>query len=145
MTQYKTLLWILLLVLLALPVLAEQDIAPKTDDKPLLKKDPVLSKPEDAGKNTEILIKTIKAIVYVVILGICALFLTKRLGPKLNKVSNKRIRVVEHVSIGVRKSLHLVEIGDQTVLLGITPDRITKLCNVTPVKSSDGEQDADPK
>ncbi len=137
----KTLLWISLLAFLSLPLLAGQVAGDtETNDNYLPKKDSILSKPDNIGNNSNILIKTTKAVLYVIILGASALYLTKKLGPKLTQTSNRRIRIIEQTSIGVRKSLHLVQIGDQTVLLGSTPDRIIKLCDIAQTNASNCEE-----
>ena len=69
-------------------------------------------------------------VLLVVALGIAAVYLSKRLLPRLN-LPGKRIQVSETVHLGPRKAIHLIKIGKQTLLIGSTNENITKLADVT--------------
>jgi len=60
-----------------------------------------------------------------------AYFATKYIARKgLNRAHNKNLRVVETVPLGIDKTLLLVKIGEQYLLLGSTQKRITLLTEV---------------
>jgi flagellar biosynthetic protein FliO len=74
--------------------------------------------------------RLIVMILVVVCLGIAAIYLSKKLLPKLN-LAGKRIQVSETVHLGPRKAIHLIKIGKQTLLIGSTNENITKLADIT--------------
>lgn len=67
------------------------------------------------------------AIVIVVGLGVAALYMSRRILPRAGQSTNREIRVVETTYLGPRKTLHLVEVAGQRLLIASTPDRITML------------------
>lgn len=70
-------------------------------------------------------------VLLVLILGAAAIYLSKKLLPKFTHMSGKKIRVLETVHLGSRKSLHLITIGKRTLVIGSTSENITKLADVT--------------
>ncbi|MGD0785218.1 MAG: flagellar biosynthetic protein FliO [Sedimentisphaerales bacterium] len=74
--------------------------------------------------------KMMLMVLLVVALGAAAVYLSKKLLPKLN-LPGKRIQVSETVHLGPRKAIHLIKIGKQTLLIGSTNENITKLADVT--------------
>lgn len=70
------------------------------------------------------------SIVLMVVLGIAALYLSKKVLPKYTQSSGKKIKVSETVYLGPRKALHLVNVGKQTFLLGSTNEKITMLADI---------------
>ena len=66
----------------------------------------------------------------VIVLGVSALYLSKKVLPRFTQSSGKRIQVIETVYLGPRKAVHLVRVGEQTVLLGSTNENISKLADV---------------
>jgi flagellar biosynthetic protein FliO len=75
-------------------------------------------------------------VLLVVALGAAVIYISKKLLPRLN-LPGKRIRVSETVHLGPRKSLHLIKIGKQTLLIGSTNENITKLADVTGLSEAD--------
>lgn len=71
------------------------------------------------------------SILLVVGLGAAALYLSKKVLPRVARVSAKEIRVVETVYLGPRKALHLVEVGHHRLLIGSTHETITPLATVS--------------
>jgi flagellar protein FliO/FliZ len=69
-------------------------------------------------------------VLLVIGLGMAAVYLSKRLLPRLN-LPGKRIQVSETVHLGPRKTLHLIKIGQQVLLIGSTNENITKLADIT--------------
>ena len=88
--------------------------------------------PEASGNlgNKELFFKMMLSVLLVVGLGVGALYLSKRVLPNLTKACGKEIRVVETTYLGPRKALHLVEIGNQRLLIGSTNESIAALAHV---------------
>ncbi len=70
-------------------------------------------------------------VLLVVILGAAAIYLSRKLLPRFTQLAGKRIRMVETVHLGPRKTLHLLRIGNQQLLIGSTNENITRLADVT--------------
>ena len=66
----------------------------------------------------------------VIVLGIGAIYLSKKLLPGLTNLSGKQIRIIETVHLGPRKAVHLLKIGGKQILIGSTNENITKLADV---------------
>jgi flagellar biosynthetic protein FliO len=71
------------------------------------------------------------SILLVVGLAAGALYLSKKVLPRVARMSAKEIRIVETVYLGPRKALHLVEVGHHKLLIGSTPENITPLATVS--------------
>ncbi len=79
----------------------------------------------------ELFYRTIIAVVFVIVLGAAAIYVSRRLLPKLARLPGKEIRIVETVHIGPRRAVHLLQIGEQRLLIGSTNENITKLADLT--------------
>lgn len=79
---------------------------------------------------SEMFFKMILSIGLVVVLGIAAIYVSKKLLPHAS-LSGKRVRLIETVHLGPRKAVHLLKIGNQHLLIGSTAENITKLADVT--------------
>jgi len=75
--------------------------------------------------------KMILMVLLVVVFGVAAIYLSKKLLPRFSRLPGKRIRICETVHLGPRKAIHLIKIGKQTLLIGSTNENITKLADVT--------------
>ena len=51
----------------------------------------------------------------------------KKMGPKLGNAYGKRIKVIETYSLGARQKLMLVTINEKEILLGVSPNGVSKL------------------
>lgn len=80
--------------------------------------------------NTELLTRMLVSVGIVAGLGLAALYLSKKVLPRVVNTAGREIRIVETTGLGPRKALHLVEVGGQRLLIASTSDRITML---TPV------------
>ena len=83
------------------------------------------------SNNSELFYRTMLAVIIVIVLGVSAIYLTKKLLPKITNTSGKEIQIVETVHLGPRKSVHLIEIGNQLFLIGSTNENICKLADLT--------------
>jgi len=78
--------------------------------------------------------RMILAVSIVAALGIAAIYAAKKLLPRLTPAQGKKVKVLETVHLGPRKMVHLLEIGGQQILIGSTPDKITKLADIMDVE-----------
>ncbi len=85
----------------------------------------------------EFFFKMMLMILLVIILGAAAIYLSRKLLPRFTQLSGKRVRVVETVHLGPRKTLHLLRIGNRQLLIGSTNENITRLVDVTGALSED--------
>lgn len=79
----------------------------------------------------DLFFRMILMVLLVVVLGAAAIYLSKKLLPRFTQLSGKRIRVVETVHLGPRKTVYLLKIGSQQLLIGSTNENITKLADIT--------------
>jgi len=81
--------------------------------------------------NQELFFKTMFMVVLVAVLGVAAIYASKKLLPKITNLPGKEIHITETVHLGPRKTVHLLRIGSQWLLIGSTNENITKLADVT--------------
>lgn len=74
--------------------------------------------------------KMLVMVLLMVLLGAAVMYISKKLLPKIN-LPGKKIQLTETVHLGQRKALHLVKIGDKTLLIGSTNESITNLADVS--------------
>lgn len=79
----------------------------------------------------DLFFKMMLMVVLVVVLGAAAIYLSRKLLPRFTQLSGKRIRVVETVHLGPRKTVHLLKIGNRQLLIGATNENIASLADVT--------------
>jgi flagellar biosynthetic protein FliO len=78
----------------------------------------------------ELFLKMMLSVGLVIALGVGALYLSKRVLPKVTNAAGKEIRVLETTYLGPRKALHLVEVANHRLLIGSTSDHITTLAHI---------------
>lgn len=99
--------------------------------------DPLLSDPNAPGEtetgfgNTELFLKMMFSVVLVLALGAAAVYTSKKLLPRVARAQGREVRVRETTYLGPRKALHLVEVGEQRLLIGSTNESITTLAHLT--------------
>jgi len=91
----------------------------------------------------ELYYRMILAILLVVVLGVAAIYVSKRLLPRITALSGKEIRIVETVHLGQRRSIHLIEAGGRRILIGSTNEAITKLAEVGSEASASSERSSE--
>jgi len=105
----------------------------RSKDKSLFENDPNFSM---AAMNNiggkELFFKMILSVLLIVALGIVAIYASKKLLPHTG-LPGKEMRIIETVHLGPRKTVHLLKIGNQRLLIGSTAENITKLADVTDV------------
>jgi flagellar biosynthetic protein FliO len=81
---------------------------------------------------SRIYFKMMLSILLIIALGIAAIYISKKLLPHTG-LQGKEMRIIETVHLGPRKTVHLLKIGNQHLLIGSTAENITKLADVTDV------------
>jgi flagellar biogenesis protein FliO len=74
----------------------------------------------------------------ILVLGGVGIFVVRRLLPRMGLAQGRRISVQETVYLGSHKSLHLVGVGDRTLLLAGTRERLSLLADLTGAEWSEG-------
>ncbi len=80
--------------------------------------------------NGELFFKMMLSVGLVLGLGGAALYLSKRVLPRVTQRDGKEIHILETACLGPRKALHLVEVGGQRLLIASTSDHVTMLTTV---------------
>jgi len=102
------------------------------NSSPLFAKDPNLIMKQPKNLNTQdLFFKMMLAVMFVVVLGVAAIYISKKFLPKIANLPGREIRIVETVHLGPRKAVHLLKIGNQQLLIASTSESITKLADVT--------------
>ncbi len=81
------------------------------------------------------------AILLVLVLGAAVYYVSKKLGGKIVNMPNRQIRLVETLYLGSRKALHLIKVGDRSIIIGTTPTAITRIADLG--QNTDGSSEAD--
>ena len=103
----------------------------------LFKNDPNLSGGSNGSLSTrELFYKMMFAVFFVVVLGVAAIYIFKKFVPKITNLTSRKIRVIETVHLGQRKTLYLLKIGSRELLIGSTNENITMLADVSDNESS---------
>ncbi len=83
------------------------------------------------------------AVLIVGVLGAAAIYVSRKLLPKITNLPGKEVRVVETVYLGPRKAVHVLEAGGRRFLIGSTNDNVTKLADITGDLTDFSVQDVD--
>lgn len=94
--------------------------------------DPNLISSANAGLGgRELFLKMMLSVGLVIGLGAAALYLSKRVLPRVANAPGKEIHVLETAWLGPRKALHLVEVANQRLLIASTNESVTMLAHVS--------------
>ena len=113
----------------------QQSSRPQADtvskDNPLFANDPDFFKESDfSADGAGFSIRAVLAVLFVLALFIAAIYVSKKLLPKISNLPGTEIRIVETVHLGPRKAVHLLEIGNRRFLIGSTNENVTKLADL---------------
>ena len=98
----------------------------------LLEQDPnFFDRPDYNLGGGELFFRAMLAVLFVVVLGVAAIYVSRKLLPRIANLPGKEIRIVETVHLGPRKAVHVLEMGDRRFLIGSTNENITKLADIT--------------
>jgi len=84
-----------------------------------------------AGGSGKLFLRAMLAVLFVIVLGVGAIYVSRRLLPRIINAPGKKIRVVETAHLGPKKAVHMIEVGNRRFLLGSTAENITKLADIT--------------
>jgi flagellar biogenesis protein FliO len=79
----------------------------------------------------ELFYKMLLSVLLVVALGVAAIYVSRKLLPRIANLPGKQIRVVETAYIAPRKGIHLIQIGTRRLLIASTNEAVTMLADVT--------------
>ncbi len=109
-----------------LPALSESEKAQEAQPAP--KTENELSSPLSGY---EFFYKMLLSISLVIVLGVAAIYVSKKLLPRFTNLQGKQIRVIETAHIAPRKGIHLIAVGTKRLLVASTNETITMLADVT--------------
>lgn len=99
---------------------------------PLFANDPNFSSSSTGGPTTgELMGKMMIMILLVVGVGAGAIYCSKKFLPKITHLPGREVRIIETTHLGQRKAVHLLEVGNQRILIGSTNESITMLTDLT--------------
>jgi len=84
---------------------------------------------ETSGR--ELFYKMLLSVLLVIALGVAAIYVSRKLLPRITHLPGKQVRVVETTYIAPRKGIHLIQIGARRLLVASTSETITMLADVT--------------
>jgi flagellar biosynthetic protein FliO len=96
-----------------------------------------------AGKKADanaMLWRMLASVAVIAALGAVAYFLLRRFGPRFKMAPTRRIRLLETLALGARKSVHLVEIDGRRLLLGSGRESISVLTQLEPDSPAPGAE-----
>ncbi len=99
---------------------------------PPLAPDPITPMGSGGSTNTqELFFRMMLMVALVIVLGAAVFYISKKFLPKLSNLPGKKIRIIETVHLGPRKTVHLLKIGNQHILVGSTNENIATLADLT--------------
>jgi len=141
MAASKKKIWIFLLALALNSIVLErsfaQSVSDEAEETPSFnfysesKKDANFIGESDALDTSELFGKMMFAVLLVFALGIIAFYASKKFLPKISNLTGKEIRIVETVHLGSHKMLHLIQVGNQRLLISSTKENVTKLAELS--------------
>jgi flagellar biogenesis protein FliO len=84
---------------------------------------------ETSGR--ELFYKMLLSVLLVIALGVAAIYVSRKLLPRITNLPGKQVRIVETTYLAPRKGIHLIQIGARRLLVASTSETITMLADVT--------------
>lgn len=75
--------------------------------------------------------KLLISILIVAILGVAAIYISKKFLPKITRGAGRKIRIVETVHLAPNKAVHLLRVGTRQLLVASSKERVDFLADVT--------------
>jgi flagellar biogenesis protein FliO len=79
----------------------------------------------------EFFYKMLASVSLVIAFGVAAIYVSRKLLPRIANLPGKQIRIVETAYIAPRKGIHLIQVGARRLLIASTNETITMLADVT--------------
>ena len=105
--------------------------ATKSDDSLFANDQDFFGKSEYNPVGGEFSVRAILAVLFVLALFVAAIYVSKKLLPKITNLQGKEIRIIETIHLGPRKAVHLLQIENRRFLIGSTNESITKLADLS--------------
>jgi flagellar biogenesis protein FliO len=86
---------------------------------------------KDAFDSSQALRTLVTSTVVILVIGVGAMYLAKKVMPKVSAAMGKELRVVESISLGPRKHVYVVKVGTRKLLIGGANEAVTFLADVT--------------
>ena len=103
----------------------------ESNNMPLFTNDPdFFSKSDYNSVGGEFSVRAILAVLFVLALFIAAIYVSKKLLPRITNLPGREIRIIETVHLGPRKAVHVLEVNNQRFLIGSTNENVTKLAEL---------------
>jgi len=84
-------------------------------------------------------------VVFIIIIAL-AIYVTKLVGgARYVHRGNSNLKLLDSIGLGFQNGIHLVKVGRKYVLLGITKDRITFLCELNEHEINESDISLDDK
>jgi flagellar biogenesis protein FliO len=83
--------------------------------------------------------RTLAAALVVLVLGGLALFLMKRVMPRMGIGQGKKVAILETTYLGPQRSVHLMRVGARSLLVGATRESVRLVADVTDAFGQDPE------
>ena len=71
------------------------------------------------------------AMLVIMVIGVLAYVVVKKVLPKISQTGGKRISLLETVYLQPKKALHLIQIGSRKLLIASSPEGLVRLDDVT--------------
>jgi len=91
-------------------------------------------------ETSELFYKMLTAVFIVIVLGIVAIYFSRKLLPRIAHIPGREIRIIETAHIGPRRSLHIIKVAHRKLLIAATNETITKLADLTEDNVEPAEQ-----
>ena len=79
----------------------------------------------------ELFAKMMFSVALVGVLAVAAFYVSRKVLPRVTNAPNKEIHVMETAYLGPRKTLHVVQVGSQKLLIGSTNETISTLAHLS--------------
>jgi flagellar biosynthetic protein FliO len=90
-------------------------------------------------KQTDLFRQFATAIGFVVVLGIGAFYISRRLGPRWNPARGRHLRIIESIGLGPHRQIHLLEVDGRRLVVGSTAQAIGLIAEVSQTAESKGD------
>jgi flagellar biosynthetic protein FliO len=81
-------------------------------------------------KQTDLFRQFATAIGFVVVLGIGAFYVSRRLGPRWSPARGRHLRIIESIGLGPHRQIHLLEVDGRRLVVGSTAQTIGLIAEV---------------
>ena len=79
----------------------------------------------------ELSVRAAFAVLLVLVLIVAAVYVSRKLLPKITNLPGKEIRIIETAHLGPRRTVHVLEVGGRRLLIGSTNENISKLADLS--------------